>query len=60
MVLVGSETICDRWKTDMVEIMLEEEEEEDSRLMLKSPSNTAFFSLAGSRDARKCCKSDKE
>ena len=30
MVLVGSETICDRWKTDMVEIMSEEEEEEHS------------------------------
>ena len=44
----------------MVETMFEEDEEAVIILMLKSPSSTIDFSLAGDRDAMKSCSSDKE
>ena len=50
VILVGSETIWSRWKDDMVDMISCEEGEEDSKLMLKSPSKTADLSLEGGRE----------
>lgn len=55
VVLVGSPTICNKWKADIMDT-----KEEDIQVNVKvtyTCNNTAVLSFTGGRDVRKCCNS---
>ena len=60
VILVGSVTICERWKLDVAAVRSENRDElGSSRSTLKSPSNIQFFISVGGTHSSADCRADK-